>query len=205
MDSKLSFVWIILAFLMLPLLIRCSQSTKNIQVSDALGNLMETYQVDKKTNKKSGWYKRFEIGQILIEKAQYLDGQLHGVRILFDSLGNKEIEESYKHGKFEGSFRSYYPDGSIKLEGEYVNNEMEGIWKKYYQNGQLMEEVEMHNNNENGPFKEFYENGNLKAEGTYREGDYEHGLLLLYNEQGVLDRKMECDQGICHTIWKREN
>ncbi|HHS96015.1 MAG TPA: hypothetical protein ENJ45_05440, partial [Phaeodactylibacter sp.] len=52
---------------------------------------------------------------------------------------------------------------------------MQGTWKGYYESGALKEKVEFVDNEENGPFIEFYENGKLKAEGTYRNGDNEHG------------------------------
>ena len=54
-------------------------------------------------------------------------------------------------------------------------------------------------------FTEFYENGNKKAEGSYKEGAKEDGLLLIYDTTGVLIRKMECADGICHTIWSLSN
>jgi antitoxin component YwqK of YwqJK toxin-antitoxin module len=197
--------WHIFLFLILCLGFQCSSDVKTVEVKDEQGKVKEIYQMNKESGEKSGWYKRFDTSQKLTEEGNYLNGKLHGKRILYDSLGNKEIEERYDGGNFEGIYSSFYPDGSTKLTGSYENNQMEGIWRKYYQNGQLMEEVEMHESNENGPFKEFYENGNIKAEGTYLDGDYEHGLLLLYNENGELDRKMECDHGICHTVWKRED
>lgn len=64
-----------------------------------------------------------------------------------------------------------------------------------------MEEVMFADNEENGPFTEYHKNGSLKAEGNYLNGDNEHGLLKLYNEEGELVRKMQCDSGICQTTW----
>ena len=49
---------------------------------------------------------------------------------------------------------------------------------------------------------EYFRNGNLKAEGSYLDGDNEHGLLKLYDETGRLIRKMECEQGVCRTFWR---
>ena len=81
---------------------------------------------------------------------------------------------------------------------------MTGKWKGYYDNGALKEEVIFVNNQENGPFIEYYPNGKLKAEGTYLEGDYEQGELKLYNESGELIRRMNCEKGVCKTVWKAE-
>ena len=45
---------------------------------------------------------------------------------------------------------------------------------------------------------------NSKAEGTYIDGDNEQGELKLYDEQGELEKIMQCERGICHTTWKKE-
>ncbi|MEL6986607.1 MAG: toxin-antitoxin system YwqK family antitoxin, partial [Bacteroidota bacterium] len=89
-------------------------------------------------------------------------------------------------------------------EGNYVNGQMEGKWKSFYNNGQLKEVVTFIGSQENGPFIEYYENGNLKAEGNYKDGDHEHGLLVLYKEDGTIERKMNCVNGRCSTTWSSE-
>ena len=177
--------------------------TQIVEIKDDAGNLTESYEVDRKTEKKNGVYQRYN-NQTLVEQADYVNDTLHGMRTLFFDDGTKEIEESYVSGKYHGIFKTYHHDGSLKLEGMYENGTMESTWTKYYPSGQVMERVQMHLNNENGPFEEFYENGNLKAKGTYLDGDNEDGELLLYDENGDLERKMDCDKGICHTTWSRE-
>ena len=82
---------------------------------------------------------------------------------------------------------------------------MSNVWIRYYKNGQKKEEVTFENNEENGPFVEYNENGSLAAKGSYLNGDFEHGLLEIYDGQGVLVRKMNCDKGICNTTWKADH
>ena len=67
-----------------------------------------------------------------------------------------------------------------------------------------MEQVTFVNNTENGPFQEFYPSGQVKVEGEYLNGDNEHGVLKFYNEDGVLTKTMDCNQGMCKTTWKLE-
>ena len=61
-----------------------------------------------------------------------------------------------------------------------------------------------------GPFKEYHENGNLKTEGSYNGTDpdtdfaLEHGELKKYDENGEHYQTMNCDNGRCTTIWKKE-
>lgn len=164
----------------------------------------EFYFFDKVTQKKTGLYRKYNPDGILQEEAYYVDDTLDGSRVLYQVSGDTLIIESYRSGDFHGTFKSFYDNGALQLQGEYVDNVMWGIWKKYYKSGQLMEEVTFSDNEENGPFVEYHENGNLRARGSYRNGDREHGLLYLYDETGVLTRKMDCNEGICKTIWQLE-
>ncbi|MDP4712339.1 MAG: toxin-antitoxin system YwqK family antitoxin [Saprospiraceae bacterium] len=164
----------------------------------------EVYFLDKVTQKKTGLYRKYNPDGILEEEAYYVDDTLHGSRVLYQVSGDTLIIESYRSGDFHGTFKAFYDNGALQLQGEYVDNVMWGVWEKYYKSGQLMEEVTFSGNEENGPFTEYHENGNLKAKGNYLNGDREHGVLYLYDEAGVLTRKMDCNEGICKTIWQLE-
>ena len=107
-------------------------------------------------------------------------------------------------GQFTGEYRLYHDNGELKQKGTYRNNAMTGPWETYYDNGQLKERVQFEGNMENGPFIEYHRNGKLAAEGAYKEGDYEHGELKIYNENGELIRSMLCDNGRCQTTWSAE-
>ena len=180
----------------------CGSKLETVEVFNEQGELVESYQINPGSGEKHGKYQRY-IDDYLREESTYQHDTLHGIRKMFWPNGTPEIEEHYVKGTFEGPFRTYYENGQLKLEGLYEQGTMEGEWVKYYESGQVMEQVTMHLNEENGPFTEYHKNGNLKAEGTYLEGDNEHGTLLLYDETGTLERKMQCDHGICHTTWQR--
>ena len=51
---------------------------------------------------------------------------------------------------------------------------------------------------------EYYENGFMKAKGQYKNGDNEDGDLYLYRPDGSFERKMNCQEGICHTVLLNE-
>ena len=192
----------IIPFLTISLLISCSD-VRQMEVHED-GELVAQYSVQKKTEIRHGPYQKFANGQ-LAEEGVYQDGQLHGERILYYANGNAELIENYEMDEFKGLYQAFYESGALHIEGMYSSGAMNGIWKRYYEPGQLMEEVAFENNEENGPFIEYYENGKLKAEGQYRNGDNEHGLLKLYDENGVLVKTMDCLNGICHTKWTLEN
>lgn len=177
-------------------------SDRNKVEEEAFG-MIERYEVDKKTGQKEGEFTKYDKEGTLVERANYRTGNLHGDRFIYYPSGNVEIQETYVDGVLDGTFRSYYDSDILEMEGPYIYGVMTGEWRRYYENGQLMEIVRFEDNEENGPFIEYHENGNLKAEGQYYMGDNEHGLLKLYDENGELARRMECDSGICHTIWLR--
>ena len=164
--------------------------------------ITEHYYRSTRNNAKQGVYKKVDGQGKLIEEANFVNDTLHGLRIIYYEKGDTQIVENYQKGYFEGAYKAYYESGQLELLGHYVDNTMKGKWYRYYPTGELMEIVTFEGNEENGPFVEFYQNGNKKAEGTYLEGDNEDGLLSLYDEEGTLVRKMECNKGICKTIWR---
>jgi len=131
------------------------------------------------------------------------DSLLHGARILFfPGSIDTAVFETHENGKFNGPYRSFFTHNRIKLMGQYANNEMTGLWYKYDENGNLQEEVTFSKNKENGPFREFFPSGKISVSGTYKNGDTEDGILLFYNENEKLIKKMICSNGICRTQWK---
>ncbi len=181
----------------------CS-NTETIEVKNDNGVVIEAYTRSKKDFAKEGVYRAYDDEGRLTEDAMYKNDTLNGLRKIYFENGNIEAEEIYANGVFNGVYKGFYEDGKPELEGNYVKNEMVGIWKRFYPTGQLMEEVMFSDNNENGPFVEYHENGKIKAEGTYKNGDNEDGELKLYNELGVLERKMNCTVGRCVTTWRSE-
>ena len=146
---------------------------------------------------------KLEPNGTLYEEATYKADTLEGKRTIYYKNGNPEIIENYKRGVLSGTYQTFYEEGGNDIVGEYDNGVMTGVWKRHYPSGQVMELVTFSDNLENGPFTEFHENGKLKAEGQYAGGNREQGLLKLYDENGELYKRMECDDGICRTVWTR--
>lgn len=203
-----------LKYLLIPLafigLLACQNKDKAdnsdnemVEATDSDGYL-EKYSRSKTTYAKDGLYTKFDPQGKKLEEATYQNDTLHGPRILYNEKGDTQIVELYQMGVFEGPYKAYYPNGQLELEGNYEYNSMYGEWRRYYDSGELMEVVTFRDNAENGPFFEYYKNGNLQAEGFYRNGDKEHGSLKLYFEDGELKRTMNCEDGVCHTIWKSD-
>jgi len=182
----------------------CSPKTKMVEVKDESGNIVEKYTTDVEKKVKEGKSEVFSSTGQLLETAIYKNGQLHGQRELFHENGATQAIEQYENGQFTAIYKAFYDNEQLELEGKYVSGKMDGEWKRYYDSGELMEIVTFVENEENGPFVEYYKNGNKKATGAYLEGDNEHGELELFDEQGELIKKMNCNKGICRTSWTKE-
>lgn len=178
----------------------CNQ-VKTIEKTN--GNMTDRYTVDKE-GQKHGEFKRFFGQDTLAEVSNYVNGLLHGTRTIYNKLGKPEIVEHYVNDTLHGSYKVFDEKGDVKMEGEYMDGVMFGIWKRYYPGARILEEVSYKDNVENGPFSEYHENGKLKAKGQYMDGDFEHDTLYLYDDGGILERKMLCDRGICRTFWLAE-
>lgn len=196
-----------LAFFLLLFTLAACQSgpeVEDVETTDDYG-YTERYQRRVENSAREGKYRRYDPQGQLIEEVDYVNDTIHGLRVLYyPATQDTHIVESYAGGQFEGDYRLYYDDGTPHQAGQYAGNEMTGEWKSWYPNGQLMEVVYFEKNLESGPFREWHPNGQLKAEGTYRDGDNEHGELKLYDEQGELARIMECDMGTCRTTWSAD-
>ncbi|MCO6475224.1 MAG: toxin-antitoxin system YwqK family antitoxin [Phaeodactylibacter sp.] len=194
---------IILSGLTLVFLVACQSNVEQVEAEDSYG-YTEKYERRKTDFARHGLYEKFTPGGQKLEEAHYTNDTLDGLRILYYENGDTQIVETHRMGAFEGPFRAYYEGGQLKQEGHYEANVMYGEWTRYYPGGELMEVVTFAENAENGPFAEYYRNGNKKAEGTYRNGE-EHGLLKKFSLAGEHIRSMNCEDGICRTIWKVEN
>lgn len=183
-------------------LLSCKEKVITVQYEN--GNKYEEYQYTG-DSLKNGYYNRYAMGGVLLEESTYRDGYQDGVRKLYTEDGVLEVEENYSNKKLNGPYTVYHTNGNKKIEAVYTDDVLKGIVKVYYPSGALKEEVTYEDNIENGPFKEYHENGQLLWKGTYKDGDNEFGLLEKYDTNGVVVRKMMCDdRAICRTTWTSE-
>ena len=181
----------------------CSR-TEQLEEKDPDLGTISTFTIDKKTGLKDGPYTKMDTAGVLMEKGFMKAGIQEGFRELYYPDGQVKIRERYKAGTLDDLYEYFHPNGQIELEGYYIHGAMYGQWRKYLSTGQLVEEVTMINNEEMGPFREYHPNGRLQAEGAYLNGPNEHGRLRLYDEQGQLQKEMDCRKGRCYTLWEKE-
>ncbi len=190
-------------FILLILFVGCKNEFKTVTEQNEFGQQV-TYQIHKETGFKQGPYTIRDGAGVLLEEANYLQDTLDGERKIYTTAGVLESIETYKDGTFEGSYQLFYPNKQLKFAAEYQNGVLAGEAKSYYEDGQLKEVVGFKENVESGPFTEYHPNGNLKAKGSYYSGNHsEHGPLELFDENGDIIKKMNCEKGVCRTSWTR--
>jgi antitoxin component YwqK of YwqJK toxin-antitoxin module len=98
-------------------------------------------------------------------------------------------QENYKDGKLHGAQLVYYPEGKVTELSEYKNGLLDGISSKFSSKGILIEEVTYKNGIPNGLAKFFELNGDLKETGVYKNGKREENWA--YYLEGEIASKEE--------------
>lgn len=119
------------------------------------------------------------------------NAQLREVKILFDSIDQKVKERYYVLEKnpsiINGTYVSYFLDGTIKSKGQYSNNSPIGKWFYFFENGKMKMESEILEDGSTH-MKYYFENGNISQEGILNEAR-KNGLWHFYYESGQLKSK----------------
>ena len=101
-----------------------------------------------------------------------------------DSTRIKEIfHYSLQDSVLEGSYESFYSNGSLQTFGWYVNNSPDSLWKYFYENGRKKAEGKYRSGVATGQWKYYYENGNIKSKGILN-GSEKNGFWSFYYENG---------------------
>ena len=116
----------------------------------------------------------FSFSQITQQK-KYFDGDSNRVKEIF--------HYSLQDTVLEGSYESFYFNGSLQTFGWYHNNQPDSIWKYYYENGRPKATGRYNQANPSGKWKYYYENGNIKSEGVLN-GSIKDGYWTFYYENG---------------------
>lgn len=183
-------------------------SVEVMYVKNDAGQVIEEYQMDKIRKLKHGYEKSFySNGKLMLER-NYKLGQAEGKELSYHENGQLKSEVINQNNRRNGAFKHYYDNGKLEQEGIYKDDGIEGVLKVYYNTGSLKETVTYKDGKENGEFIEYNPNGSLKAKGNYLTNDegkeVENGLLELYDENGKLTSKMDCEMGVCYTVWTVE-
>ena len=172
------------------------------------GKVVEEYQMDSVRKIKHGYEKIYDNAGKLTSERNYKMGQAEGAEVFYHTNGQVKSQIVNNNNRRNGAFKHFYENGQLEQEGVYKDDGIEGVLNVYYQSGKPKETLNFKNGDANGSFVEYNENGSLKAKGSYISNangeELEQGLLELYNDKGELKSKMNCETGVCRTIWTVE-
>ena len=84
--------------------------------------------------------------------------------------GIKKLDYTYKDGKPDAKWSTWYSNGQPEEEKEYQVGIQNGIHKQWYQNGQQKYERTYKEGIHDGKWTEWYENGQSMVEGSFLDG-----------------------------------
>ena len=144
-----------------------------------------------KAGKQNGFFQMYTEDGVLIDNANFKDGERDGVTEQFyNDTGKLRVSANYKNGVLEGEFKAYYPNGNLQGEVNYVNGEMNGNFKEYHENKKIRLSGSYKNSLQEGEWKSYLEDGTLESIVNYKDGEL-HGLKEDYYKNGNVWTRQE--------------
>ncbi|MGK6352606.1 toxin-antitoxin system YwqK family antitoxin [Parapedobacter sp. DT-150] len=116
----------------------------------------------------------------------------------FNLQGRAILRGSYRHGKKEGTFQAYHPNGRLKWVVTYVQDIPQGLWKFYYPDGKPLMEIAY--GEADVRFQSFWDqrgrqrviDGNGRYEFAVQSDGYNEFGYVRYNRKGkVVDGRLD--------------
>ena len=145
---------------------------EEIEQFDTLGNVL--FKVALEKGKAPVIFKHFN-GKKMIE-CNYENYEINGSYKSYFFDGSPQATSFYKNGNRDSTYKSLYYGGKVQTEGKYVLGQKHGLWKYYYENGKLREEEMFEDGKLIGKNKFYKRDGTLDRVSNYKnnelDGDY---------------------------------
>ena len=143
----------------------------------------------------------YENGQKRAE-ANYKDGKVDGLAVMWHQNGTKAAEVNHKDGKKEGLSVRWHQNGTKAAEGNYKDGKADGLSVKWHENGQKAGERNYKDGNGHGPSVMWHKNGQKKWEVKFNDGKQE-GLSVRWHENGqkMAEANWKDDELISRKYW----
>ena len=137
-----------------------------------------------KEGKQNGLFTLYTTGGILIDYANFEDGERHGLTRQYDpETGGVTHVGNYLHGEMDGRWIEYNPDtGYILTEQTYREGILHGPARQYYSHGQLQIDMNFENGVAQGAYKAYYPDGQLQVEDNLENGSYSSQVKMYYED-----------------------
>ena len=128
----------------------------------------------------------------------YLDEKgaevLHGPAVKKFADGHKQSEGTWKHGKRDGLWTTWYASGIKAMEESYDADNLDGMRKLWLLSGQQILQEFYNQGQREGEYQEWHENGALKTKGIYLHGVLD-GLLRQWHANGKKSLELNYSNG----------
>ena len=104
------------------------------------------------------------------EQGSFKNGKKDGSWISYYDNGQLLTKRPYKNGKKDGPWVGYHKDAKLRIKGTLNDGKKDGPWVWFYDNGQLRSKGIYKNGKKDGPWVSYHDNGQLEAKGTYKNG-----------------------------------
>ncbi|MGC4101611.1 tetratricopeptide repeat protein [Ferruginibacter sp.] len=101
--------------------------------------------------------------------------------------GKNMVEGNYNNYMLNGSYKTFFFDGTLHSQSFYKNDERDSVFKSYFYGGLVQSEGRYVNGEKQGSWKYYFDNGKLSEEEMYKDGKLE-GVDKIYNRDGSLDK-----------------
>ena len=143
--------------------------------------------------KYTGEYISYFSSGKLLQKGKYVDGLKHGSWYNYNEDGSIEIIYVYRFGKVKSEHpqntvdEAYFPNDIKRYEYTYKDGKKNGPFKTYYEMGEWVTEEESDKFGNTYPVQRLY-GTQVRSEGTYKD-DLLHGEIIYYTEKGKVEKK----------------
>ena len=126
----------ILTILCLVLLSSCSQEP---EVFTGPFVTRDGVKYDQNTNEPvTGIEETFHENGQLLEKSNYVDGELYGLSELFYKSGQLELRRNYIDDELNGLHEEFDENGQFILRMNFIDGEVNGLYEEFDENGNLI-------------------------------------------------------------------
>ncbi len=121
-----------------------------------------------------------------LELSSFLNGHEHGTWKQFYPTGSLKEIRYFKNGKKQGEYKGWWENGSKKFIFQFADDEYNGTCYEWTDNGQLIHEANYIAGHEAGEQRAWYTNGKTRSNYTITNGR-RYGLLGTKNCKNVSD------------------
>ena len=129
------------------------------------------------------------------EQGSFKNGKKDGSWISYYDNGQLLTKRTYKDGKRDGLWAAYHDNGQLWSKGPYKNGKKDGPWVGYHKDAKLRIKGTLNDGKKDGPWVWFYDNGQLRSKGIYKNGKKD-GPWVSYHDNGQLEAKGTYKNGV---------